>query len=190
MLEAITENSSNDSLFPHKKPKKNSRNNSAFNIKGNGTRQSHADTWWVVPSKGDSQPSELRDIHLKPLSTMQVMVAHVSVASSKSKVELDSHADTCVVGDNCFIIHDHNRPVNVYSYDPKDGHKSAKTVDATVGYWDPHSGQRFILVTNQAINIDRLVNHLSCQMQCHMNCMQINEVPSFQLRIRMRLCML
>ena len=63
------------------------------------------------------------------------MVAHASVASSKSKV-----ADMCVVGGNCLVIHDHNRPVNVYSYDPKDGHRSAKTNDATVGYQGPQSG--------------------------------------------------
>ena len=65
------------------------------------------------------------------------MGACASVANSKPKVELDSHADTCVVGDNCLVIHDHNKPVNVYSYDPKDGHRSAKKVDAAVGYQDP-----------------------------------------------------
>ena len=80
--------------------------------------------------------------------------------SNKRKVELDSHVDMCVVGNNCFVIHDHDRPVNVYSYDSKDGHKSAKTVDAAVGYQDPQSGQKFILVINQAIHIDGLVNNL------------------------------
>ena len=74
------------------------------------------------------------------------MVAHASVASSKPKVELYSHANTCVVGDKCLVTHNHNRPVNVCSYDPKDGYKIAKTVDATVGYQDPQSGQRFILI--------------------------------------------
>ena len=68
------------------------------------------------------------------------MVAHAAVASSKPKVELNSHADTLVVGDNCLIIHDHNIPVNVDGYDLKDGHRSAKTVDAAVGYQDPQSG--------------------------------------------------
>ena len=159
-LEAKSENSSNESLFADMKPTASNRNNPALDKKGNGTRQSHADAWWLGPSKGDSQPSVLRDSHIKPLSTIQVMVAHASVASSKPKVELDSHADTCVVGDNCLVIHDHNRPVNVYSYDPKDGHRSAKTVDATVGYQDPQSGQKFILMINQAIHIDGLVNHL------------------------------
>ena len=33
------------------------------------------------------------------------MVAHASFASSKPEVELDSHADTGVVGDNCLVIH-------------------------------------------------------------------------------------
>ena len=61
------------------------------------------------------------------------MVAHATVASSKPNVELDSHVDTCVVGDNCLVIIHHSGPINDYSYDQKDGHRSATTVDATVG---------------------------------------------------------
>ena len=102
------------------------------------------------------------------------MVTHASVASSKPKIELDSHANTCLVGDNCLVIHDYNRPVNVYSYDPKDCHRSAKTVDATVGYQDPQIGQKFILVINQAICIDGLLNHLLCPMHCCLN--QVKEL--------------
>ena len=78
------------------------------------------------------------------------MVADASVASNKPKVELDSHADMHVVGDNCLVIHDHNRPVNMYNYDPKDENRSAKTVDAAVGYQDLQNGQKFILMINQA----------------------------------------
>ena len=44
MLEAKTDNSSNDSLFNDEKPKANNRNNPALDRKGNGTRQSHAYT--------------------------------------------------------------------------------------------------------------------------------------------------
>ena len=87
--------------------------------------------------KRDSQPSVLRDSYIQPLSTVQVTVAHASVASSKPNVELDSHADTCVVGDNCLVVNDLNKPVNVYSYDPKDSHRSAKTINASEGYQDP-----------------------------------------------------
>ena len=96
---------------------------------------------------------------------------------AKSKVKLDTHADTRVVGNNCLVIHNHNKPVNFNSYDPIDGHRSAKTVDAVVGYHDPQHGQRFILMIKQAIHIDGLVNHLLFSMQCHLNGMQVSEVP-------------
>ena len=62
-----------------------------------------------------------------------IMMVHASVASSKSKVELDSHAGMYAVGDYCLVIHDNNRPANVYSYNPKDGHRSANTVKAALG---------------------------------------------------------
>ena len=74
------------------------------------------------------------------------MVALASVASSKPKIELNSHADMCVVGDNCLVINDHNRPVHVYSYNPKSGHRSAKTDNATVEYQHPQNGQKVILM--------------------------------------------
>ena len=82
-------------------------------------------------------------------------------------------------GDNCLVINDHNRPVNVYSYNPKDSHISAKTVGATIGYQDPWSGGKFILMINQGIYIDDLENHLLCPMLCHLNSMHISEVPKF-----------
>ena len=108
------------------------------------------------------------------------MVAHTSVASSKPEVELDSHADMCVVGDNCLIIDDHNRPVNVCSYSPQDSHKDAKTVDATVGYQDPQSGLVFIVLINQAIYSNSLENHLICHMQC-LNGVHISDPQVFGL---------
>ena len=135
----------------------------------------------ILDSQGHQKvtPSVLRNSYIKTLSTFFVMVAHVSVATCKPKVELDSHADMCVVGDNCLVIHDHYRPVNVYSYYPKDGHRSANTVDVTVGYQDPQSGQKFILIICQAIYIHVLENLLLCPMQCHLNGMYISKVPKF-----------
>ena len=105
------------------------------------------------------------------------MVAHASVVNSKPEIELDSHADTCVVGDNYLVICDHDRPVNSYSYDPKDGHKGANRVDAAVGYQDLQSNQKVILMINQNICIDGLVNHLLCPMLCHLNGEHISEIP-------------
>ena len=88
-------------LFADEKNRAINRNNPALARKGSRTRQSCEDTQWVRPLTGDSQPRPLKDKFIKPLSIIQVTVAHASVASSKNKVELDSHADTYVVGDNC-----------------------------------------------------------------------------------------
>ena len=85
----------------------------------------------------------------------------------------------CVVGDNCVVLHDHNKPGNLYSYHPKDGQGSAKTVDAAVEYQDQKSGQKFILMINQAIQINGLESHLLSPMQCCLSCMYIIEVTKF-----------
>ena len=39
-------------------------------------------------------------------------------------LELDSHADTCVLGRDCLVILDHLRPVQVVGYDPALGAKT------------------------------------------------------------------
>ena len=108
------------------------------------------------------------------MTTVHVMVDHAFVASSKPKVELISLADMFVVGDHYLVIHDHNKPLNLYRYNPKDGHKSAKTVDAAVGYQDPQSGKKVILMINQAFCINHLKNHLICPMQHHLNSSHIS----------------
>ena len=146
MLEVKTDNSIHESLFPDEKPKANNRSKLALDRKGSRTRLRHADNCQSGPCRGDSQPSVLKGRFIKPLTIVHVMGAHASVASSKPEEELDSHADTCVVGDKCSVIHDHNRPVNVCSCDPIHGHRSTKTVDATVGYQDQQNGQKFILM--------------------------------------------
>ena len=47
---------------------------------------------------------------------------------------LDSNADTCIVSNNCYVIHDHNGPVTVYSYNPNNRHRSVKTINAAVSF--------------------------------------------------------
>ena len=66
----------------------------------------------------------------------------------------------------------------------------AKTVDAAVDYQDPQSGQKFILVINQAICVNGLDNHLLCPMQCCLNGVHVlTKSPSFWLRVQVRLLM-
>ena len=70
------------------------------------------------------------------------------------------HADTCVVGVHCFIVHDHNRPVNVYGYDTKAGSKHACVVSAAVVYTDPKTGQVVIFLYNQVIEMKDVDHYL------------------------------
>ena len=41
--------------------------------------------------------------------------------SIDSRTELDTHADTCVVGKHCLITHEYDRFVSVTGYDPSQG---------------------------------------------------------------------
>ena len=42
-------------------------------------------------------------------------------ASNETTLEIDNHADTCVVGKQALIIYDYEPPVSVQAYDPSLG---------------------------------------------------------------------
>ena len=73
---------------------------------------------------------------------------------------------TCEVGEQCLVIHGHNRPVNVIEYDNKVVPKHACIVNAAVAI-------------NQAVEIKGLDHHLFSAMQCYMNGVVIDEVITF-----------
>ena len=67
-------------------------------------------------SNGDIYTSCVdKDVERAIYASVQIvhLSAHRSIAVVKTKIELDSHANTCVVGDHCLIVNDHIRPVNV-----------------------------------------------------------------------------
>ena len=55
---------------------------------------------------------------LAPVQIVQLS-AQKSLGVVETKIELDLHANTCVVGGRCLEEYDLKRPVNVYRYDPK-----------------------------------------------------------------------
>ncbi len=85
----------------------------------------------------------------------------------ETTLELDSHADTCVLGCDALILLDYYRPVIVEGYDPSLGTKTyATTVSRALAYDDPVTSKVYHLVINQAIHIPHLDHHLLCPMQC------------------------
>ena len=72
------------------------------------------------------------------------------------RTELDSHADTCVVGANVLVTHDYERPVTVTGYDASQGNKRYRTVSAAIAYDDPILGRPVIVHIHQATHIPHL----------------------------------
>jgi hypothetical protein len=95
------------------------------------------------------------------------------------KVDLDSHADTCLVGHNVLIINEHTRAVNVSGFDPSQPARSAKIVDCAVKYICPATGEIMLLTINQALHIPELEHVLLCPMQCRANGVVIDECPKY-----------
>ncbi len=97
----------------------------------------------------------------------------------ETTLELDSHADTCVLGCDALILLDYNRPVIVKGYDPTLGTKTYATVSGVLAYDDPVTGEVYHLVFNQAIHIPHLDHHLLCPMQCQVNDVVVDDMPKF-----------
>ncbi len=97
----------------------------------------------------------------------------------ETTLELDSHADTCVLGCNALILLDYNRPVIVEGNDPSLGTKTYATVSEVLAYDDPVTGEVYHLVINQAIHIPHLNQHLLCPMQCRVNDVVVDDTPKF-----------
>jgi hypothetical protein len=95
----------------------------------------------------------------------------------ETTLELDSHADTCVLGHDALIILDYQQPVSIVGYDEYLGSKTYQTVSGVVAYDDPQTGRMLHLIINQAIYIPHLDHHLLCPMQCCVNDMTINDPP-------------
>eukprot|EP00934_Nitzschia_sp_Nitz4_P001810 Nitzschia sp. Nitz4//scaffold191_size41780//52//5493//NITZ4_007461-RA/size41780-processed-gene-0.69-mRNA-1//1//CDS//3329540163//1810//frame0 len=108
-----------------------------------------------------------------------VNLSHIHTSKEESCTELDTHADSCIVGRNALVVADHGRPVSVTSYDSKAGQKTYRTVDAAIGYDDPTTGETKIVLINQAIHIPHLSHNLINPMQARLNDVIVRDVPKF-----------
>ena len=108
-----------------------------------------------------------------------MQVNAVLIDDGEQKTDLDSHADTCVIGQHVLIMHDFNRPVNVVGYDPSKVimNPNCQTVLAAVVYDCPITGVVFIIEVHQEILIDNLHNNKLCQMQMSMYDIKVNDIP-------------
>jgi hypothetical protein len=97
----------------------------------------------------------------------------------ETTLELDSHADMCVLGHDALIFLDYDRPVIVKGYDPSLGTKTYTSVNRGLAYDDPTTGKLYHLMINQAIHIPHLDHRFLCPMQCRVNDVIVNNTPKF-----------
>ena len=103
----------------------------------------------------------------------------ISLQLQETNLELDSHADTCCIGNGALVLYDYDLPVQVQGYDPSLGAQTFRTISAALGYTCPKTGRTYHLVINQAIEIPHMNHHLLCPMQCRVNDIMIDETPKF-----------
>ena len=117
---------------------------------------------------------------MKTVRLPNLKLSAIQFNGKETQLELDSHADTCVLGADALIFLDYNRPVQVLGYDSTLGSKTFKTVSGALAYDDPTNGKTYHLVIYQAISIPHLGHHLLNPFQTRVNDVRINELPKFQ----------
>ena len=94
-------------------------------------------------------------------------------------LELDSCADTSILGRGALIIDNFNKPVNVQGCEPALRSNTYQTISGAIGYFHLVFGESFRLVIHQAINIPTLDHHMLYPMQCCVVVVTINDCPKF-----------
>ena len=105
------------------------------------------------------------------------IAALTSLQTIESKMELDTHANTMVLGKNCLIIQDFGKAVSVSGRNASAGSTKCPTVSGVVAYNHPHMGVTYMLIWHQSIYLVTMDNHLICLMQCRVQGVTIHDMP-------------
>ena len=98
-----------------------------------------------------------------------------------SRCELDSHADTCCFGANCYVVAKSNRTVDVTGFISDLGTVNEVSIaSCAVAFDDPLTYTTVVIIFHQSLYFgDRLQNHLICPNQLRMNGVEVHECPRF-----------
>jgi len=91
--------------------------------------------------------------------------------------ELDSHADTCAFGSNCYVLKDWDVMMTVDPFLPSLGSaQNVKVVSVVVVYDCPINLRPYLLVFHQSLYMPEMTRHLLCPMEKRMNSVEVNEI--------------
>ena len=98
--------------------------------------------------------------------------------STTTVCELDSHADTCAFGANCFILHETSQQVSVQGFHPNMQElQGVKIVTAAVAYDCPELFVTFVLIFPQSLYFPSMERHLICPDQLREHGIIVNDIP-------------
>ena len=94
--------------------------------------------------------------------------------------ELDSHADSPVVGSCCYVLGNTGRSVNVSGFTDKLGTPlNVDVVDVAVTYNDPFEGDTYLLIIKNALHVPLMTNNLVPPFMMRLAGIQVDECPKF-----------
>jgi hypothetical protein len=102
----------------------------------------------------------------------------VSLKENSTTTELDTHADTCCFGHNCYLLStDLSQTATVTGFSETLGKMVTPIASVAVAYDDPHTHTTYILVFNQVLYIDTMEHNLISPFQMRMNDIIVNDTP-------------
>ena len=132
-------------------------------------------------SQGNFHLVNERTFHLAPIHSMKIGSLSLDAGDREVRMEMDSHADTCVVGkETALIVQDFDRSVRVFGYNKDVGTpERCKMVTGVVAYDHPENGEVYMLVLHQAILIPNMTANLISHMQIRDNDVHLNDEPKY-----------
>ena len=93
-------------------------------------------------------------------------------------MELDSHADTCAIGDACLVLQDTGRTVTVEGYMESAGSSNdVPVVTAAVAYDCPTTFNTYVLIFHEALRVYGMSTHLINHFQLREQGIIVNDTP-------------
>ena len=99
-----------------------------------------------------------------------------------SSLELDSHADSPVVGSEALIIRTHDKTVKVNGFTKSLGTKTVDVVDAALAYECKFTWNIFILIVRNTLYFKEMRHNLMAPFIMRLAGLEVNEQPKFMTR--------
>ena len=97
-------------------------------------------------------------------------------------MELDTHADTCALGDACLVLGDTGETVDVGGFGEGVGVlKDVSIVHGAVAYDCPSTSKTYLLIYHQALRAPGMEVHLLNPFQMREQGLIVNDIPLQQL---------